>query len=310
MAIATFGSGVASSISTILSGIDRLAGDVDFVSATPTAAVVTDGISVFTVSGTGLQYGLVGGSPALIGGVIDSVVETINGVMQVSIADLKMNAADFSNAVRLEVTGSDNGAIERLFLDLDWTYIGKGNADILNPGTRSPDGIELNLMGNDLFRGNGGNDRFALGDGNDRGYGGAGADRIWGGAGNDRLYGDAGNDVLTGDAGRDMLYGGRNADTLTGGAGKDTLDGGTGNDVLAGGPGADTFDFRTGDGADAITAFNAAQDVIRIDSASAPAVTALQQGNGVSIEYGNGDTILLMGVNVADIVIGDNLLLV
>lgn len=105
-------------------------------------------------------------------------------------------------------------------------------------------------------------------------YGGSGDDLLWGELGNDTIHGGTGMDYLFGDReefdagwpaygststaldpvlhGDDRLYGGADTDTLYGMGGNDLLSGGAGVDYLYGGAGDDTYEYRSGDGRDAI----------------------------------------------------------
>lgn len=135
----------------------------------------------------------------------------------------------------------------------------------------------------------------------------AGDDTLTGGEGNDRLDGGDGRDRLLGQAGKDNLIGGKDGDVLSGGGGNDTLNGGAGKDKLTGGSLADTFIFATGFGADQIKDFDiASDDVLRLDDAiwGNLALTsdelvgeyATVQSNGVLLDFGGGNSILLLGL--------------
>ena len=100
------------------------------------------------------------------------------------------------------------------------------------------------------------------------------------------FLGTAGADALTGTTGDDVIRGLGGNDVLSGGAGNDLIDGGTGNDMLYGGAsgyqagagaGNDTYVFGRGYGQDVISDFDG---------------TA-----------GNVDTLLLSGLNPADVTI-------
>jgi Ca2+-binding RTX toxin-like protein len=82
-------------------------------------------------------------------------------------------------------------------------------------------------------------------------------------ADNDTLIGNSGNNQLSGGDGHDSLEGGQGQDTLLGGIGNDTLKGGSGNDTLTGGTGSDLM--RIGEGLDAITDFNASEDLVYVE---------------------------------------------
>lgn len=167
--------------------------------------------------------------------------------------------------------------------------------------------------GDDSLYGSNGKDRLFAGDGNDFVSGGYGWDYIEGGTGNDSLYGNIGADTLIGEAGHDLLsgatgddwlYGGDGNDTLYGNQGIDRIDGGAGDDLLRGGTLRDTFIFKPGFGADTITDFEDFQDILAIDRTLTSATDAQgllsSQGRtvdqGVELDFGGGNTILLEGI--------------
>lgn len=148
-------------------------------------------------------------------------------------------------------------------------------------------------------------------------FGGGGNDRIYGGTGNDRLFGEAGDDEIHGGLGSSFLSGGQGNDTLIAGAGAQTLDGGSGNDtlrsglgetVMTGGSGADifVFDSRSG-GSDKVMDFNVAGDKILVQGiADAPDLdavldTMIDLGGSTRIDLGGSHTVLLIGVDAADL---------
>ena len=115
------------------------------------------------------------------------------------------------------------------------------------------------------------------------------------------LADDAGG-RLFGYTGNDTLLGGKGADTLNGQNGADTLQGGQGNDTMKGGNGADTFVFANDVGANLIEDFQAGTD--KVDLAGNTALNrfadvraaATDQANGVLIDLGGGQSVVLDGV--------------
>lgn len=320
----SFGTGVTSTLDAILGTVDEALFAAVLTSFSTTEVVFTAGPTTYTAYGTDLVLGTILGQPALTGGTITGFTEVTGLDIQVNIIDFGLPAFALSTAYVAELSLMNTAAVENLLLNLDWTYKGQDNADILLVTDTSGDGVPINLAGNDYFFLARGNDNVFMGDGDDRGYGDAGRDTILGGQGrdrlygqgsddslsggddNDRLYGGAHNDRLNGDAGNDWLYGGSSDDTLYGGdgndslygdlgndalyggAGRDTLFGGWENDTMDGGAGADTFDFTgTQVGIDVIENFNRNADTI-----------ALNQGYSV-FAFGAGIRILgPLGVNV------------
>ncbi|MDO6733009.1 calcium-binding protein [Marinovum sp. 2_MG-2023] len=112
----------------------------------------------------------------------------------------------------------------------------------------------------------------------------------------DAITGNQFRNVLKGNNGDDTLEGAGGNDRLIGGAGADDLTGGTGNDSMTGGAGPDTFVFIAGDGADQITDFLAAEDVLRF--AAGTTVTVTDDGTDTTVSYGS-DSVVLEGVVLA-----------
>ncbi|MDG3041565.1 calcium-binding protein [Roseicyclus marinus] len=169
-------------------------------------------------------------------------------------------------------------------------------------------------VGDDALDGGTQNDRLFGGDGADLLRGRAGFDMLDGGAGNDRLEGSAGNDQLFGGTGDDYLDGGDRHDRLEGGGGNDTLVGGRGTDALIGGADHDVFVFAPGHGKDRIEDFDATDPFERIDLSEITAATGFSDyssfaatgairsvADGVLIATGGGNSILLLGVQLADL---------
>jgi Ca2+-binding RTX toxin-like protein len=122
------------------------------------------------------------------------------------------------------------------------------------------------------------------------------------------LVGNLGADVLNGGAGVDRLSGEAGNDTLRGGAGNDVLSGGTGTDLLTGGLGGDTFVLGLGSGADTISDFDLAADVIRLDGLPAGVTDfdslmahAAQVGNDTVLTFEGGDVFTLLNVQVGQL---------
>ncbi|GAB5445414.1 M10 family metallopeptidase C-terminal domain-containing protein [Gymnodinialimonas sp.] len=220
------------------------------------------------------------------------------------------------------------------------TLIGGLGNDTLNGGNQF-DSLEggggrdsmTGGMGNDTLLGGTQNDRMSGGNGNDSMLGQMGADtliggrgddlldggnrrdKLIGGEGNDTLLGGRGDDLMRGGAQNDLLDGGLGNDSMVGGAGFDTLIGGVGNDTMTGNFNADVFIFRDNHGVDEITDFDATNDFEKIDFSGLSTVNsitdilgngtdpgiAMQVGNDVLIDTGNGNSILLRDVLYSDL---------
>ncbi|UTW54670.1 S-layer family protein [Kordiimonas sp. SCSIO 12610] len=163
--------------------------------------------------------------------------------------------------------------------------------------------------GDDTLGGGAGSDSINAGAGNDIIYGGAqtdGAtsdDTIDGGDGNDQIFAGDGNDSILGGDGDDILFNGIGDDTVDGGAGDDTLFAGPGDDLLTGGSGADIFAFFDGSGSDVITDFDLVNDTLDLSGLTNPVdlMSATDSANGLVIDLGDGNSIVLDGVTTADI---------
>lgn len=149
----------------------------------------------------------------------------------------------------------------------------------------------------------------------------AAADDLWGGGGNDLISGDspwftqtvvAGGNSFTG--GRDQIDGGSGDDTIWGGLGNDTITGGTGNDTLYGEYRNDVFVFAKGDGADTIKDFTNGADRLDLSGfgfsnfATQVKAHASDTTQGLLIDFGSGDTLLLEGFTRAQFDTGDAIL--
>lgn len=152
----------------------------------------------------------------------------------------------------------------------------------------------------------------------DKMFGGAGDDHyyVWdanfsisetAGSGTDTLYSLAWsaitlpqhveNLVLMGN-GSTIGLGNTLSNVIVAGSASAYLDGGFGSDVLVGGAGFDIFNVSAGEGSDAIQSFTSGKDVIRLDGFNIGSLSnlmsrATQQGNDVSFNLGNGETLVV-----------------
>ena len=168
--------------------------------------------------------------------------------------------------------------------------------------------------GNDRVVGNAAANNLSGNTGNDRLFGGLGDDTLSGGHWRDMLFGGDGNDRLLGDGGADFLNGGAGNDALFGGTANDTLDGGLGHDRLTGGSGADSFIYAAG--RDTIAAFEDNIDTLRIEADLLGAGAGWadlrrlgrERADHVLFNFGDGDVLIVMGVNRLDVLQDDFLL--
>lgn len=247
----TFHNGAASSPALIVYYVDLLLFEATFSDPTATGFTATVGPITFEVTGTNLGYTEFGGVTYLTSGVLNDVEVHTGGLLTMRIAALDLSAATILQVIQAEESESDIAAAENLLMNMDYSYFGGNSADILPDNLTSPDGIELQLRGDDYFWLAGGNDNVFLGSGHDTAYGGVGNDTLLGGDGNDWMFGEDGKDVLTAGNGDDEASGGAMRDRLRGDGGNDTLHGGDGSDLLFGGSGDDQINGDAG--ADTIT---------------------------------------------------------
>ena len=134
-----------------------------------------------------------------------------------------------------------------------------------------------------------------------------------GGDGDDILVGDTSDDVpLNPPSGNDTLIGGAGNDDLDGGGGDDILTGGAGVDTLTGGAGFDSFRYTAATESDAtnrdtITDFTVgagSDDILNLYGVSGLGdfsdvkAAATQVGADTLLDFGGGDQITLVGVDV------------
>ncbi len=163
----------------------------------------------------------------------------------------------------------------------------------------------------DTLGGSGGDDDLRGGYGKDLLNGASNNDVLRGFEGDDRLFGGGGNDTLLGNDDNDSLTGGGGSDRLKGDAGDDTLNGRFGDDLVSGGAGNDIFEFRLGHGNDTYDDFVAGagtDDAIELiafgavfDTFAEVIAAAADNGTHTTIDFGGGDSILLLNVLVVDL---------
>ncbi len=170
-------------------------------------------------------------------------------------------------------------------------------------------------------------------------YGNAGKNTLWGGAGNDLISGGQGADVIIGGSGQDMadysdsvdgvsinlakgtgkggeatgdklsliedVTGSYLADVLVGSKGVNSIDGLNGNDKLTGSKGKDLFIFGTNYDIDTITDFKKGDRIEinagLVDTFSEVKALMKDTGKDVSIDFGNGDKLLIKNVDIPDL---------
>ena len=154
--------------------------------------------------------------------------------------------------------------------------------------------------GFDDINGNQGDDTLSGGDGNDWVVGGKDNDLQFGDAGDDIVWGNLGADTLDGGDGNDQVRGGQGDDSISGGAGNDYISGDRGNDTETGGAGADIFHSFSGAGTDRVLDFHLSEgDRVMLDPGTTFSVT--QVGADTVIDMGNGDQLILVGVQASSL---------
>jgi Ca2+-binding RTX toxin-like protein len=233
------------------------------------------------------------------------------------------------------LVGGDGGGILDGGADADAIYGGDGRDTLIGGATFDTD-ILVGGAGDDILHGDGGlgdYDRMDGGSGNDDYYvdtpddltfeaAGGGTDTVYAdinGAGY-YLYAHTENLVLLGDTpcgvGNELdndLTGSGTGNYLLGGAGNDRLNGKGGNDVLFGEAGADIFVIDHVTGGDVIADFTRGTDRIDLsdfDFANFAALQSLfvQVGADGAINLGYGDFVVLQGVTMSELTVGDFIL--
>ncbi len=200
------------------------------------------------------------------------------------------------------ITGSDGG-----------DFLAGGSGDDIISGGLARDFI-FGGLGDDQIFGGEGSDVLRGNEGEDTIDGGGGNDSIVSGDENDTVDGGAGNDLILAGQGDDILFGGGDVDDIRGGRGHDEINGGAGNDRLQGNEGNDIFIFEAGTGRDRIVDFNKnGDDAIDLTDFgfvefSDVADAIRSSGNHVIIDLKNGDEIVLLNTDIADIDDGDFIL--
>ncbi len=120
---------------------------------------------------------------------------------------------------------------------------------------------------------------------------------------------------LTGSGFADTLFGNSGDNVIKGGAGDDTIAGRLGADTLSGDGGNDAFVFNSGDDGDTITDFQAGgtEDFLDLRTFgfgdfNEVLALATDDGTDTTIDFGNGDTIVLQNVDKTALTANDFLL--
>lgn len=231
-------------------------------SRTVSVAVQSGGITIGTASATG--NGWVGDDTSEVGTGGDEANSIVGAGGNDSLSGMGgADTLDGDAGADLIIGGSGNDSIG-----------GGTGADNIDGGT-GDDTVDAG-DDNDSVVGGEGNDTLDGGNGVDTLVAGNGDDSATGGDGDDALFGQGGNDTVSGGAGHDYVDGGEGNDSLAGGAGNDTIDAGAGNDTILGdggavnfvtfGTGSDRLELRDGCGGQFTLDFNAASDVIAIQT--------------------------------------------
>ncbi len=172
--------------------------------------------------------------------------------------------------------------------------------------------------GDDLIYGNQAGDLMYGNTGSDTLYGGQDSDVGFGGQGEDIVYGNLGTDVIYGNLADDDLFGGGDNDFLYGGQDSDDLHGNRGNDNLSGGQDADQFWFANEGGNDTILDFEDGIDSIvlanningsGIMNGDDAVANAVQSGEDVFVDLGDGNGITISNLQLANLDAGDFLII-
>lgn len=292
-------------------GNDRLFGDA--------GADAFDGgggadIAMYTVATAGVTLDLATGGT---GG--EAAGDTFNSIEWVYGSDFDDNLTGDGANNRLE--GNDGDDILNGAAGNDRIIGGEGN-DTINGG----DGVDtiFGQNGNDMLFGGAGNDFF---------FGSAGGDIMDGEADFDTVSylasssgvtvnlqtggtgGDAAGDSYTsiervfGTSQSDSITGSDGDNTLLGNGGNDYLEGGQGTDTLIGGAGTDSYGYNTvNSGSDFINGFSPVGEIIYIlggdtdfDTFAELMAVGSDAGANSVFDFGSGNTLTIVGQNLADL---------
>ncbi|MEP3891983.1 MAG: calcium-binding protein [Hellea sp.] len=275
-------------------------------------------IAVYTDASAAVQLDLAGG-----GSSGEATGDSFSSVEWVWGSDFNDHITGDSANNRLEGRDGDdvlNGASGN-----DRLLGGDGN-DTINGG----DGVDtiFGQSGNDILSGGAGNDFF---------FGSAGGDSMDGGADFDTVSylasssgvivnlqtggtgGDAAGDSyvsierVLGTGQDDSIRGSDGDNTLLGNGGNDYLEGGLGTDTLIGGAGTDSYGYNTtNSGSDFINGFSTAGEIIYIlggdaafDTFAEVMAAGSDAGSNAVFDFGGGNTLTIVGQNLADLDAGD-----
>ena len=257
--------------------------------------------------GNDTLFGLAG-NDTLIGGAGDDILaggggtDTIDGGEGVDTNSFEGIGLGVNATLNADGTGTaEYGMVNETFTGIE-NLTGSDNNDVLI-ATGAAANVISGGAGDDLIAGGGGTDTLDGGDGNDtNSFQGIGLGVTASLADGTAAYGSV-NETFTN---FENLTGSDNDDNLTGDDNANILDGGLGNDTLTGGAGTDTFVEATGSGADTVTDFTVADDVLDVSghglSAAEALALAADDGSGNTlVDFGNGDTVTLTGVAAADL---------
>ena len=190
----------------------------------------------------------------------------------------------------------------------DVIFAGSPTFPALNPDQtylrgEAGDDYIIGGAGFDDANGNMGNDTISTGAGDDYSVGGKDNDLLFGDDGVDIVWGNLGNDTCVGGNGDDQVRGGQGDDLVFGGAGNDYVSGDRGSDTITGGAGADLFHTFSGAGIDRVLDFHLSEgDRVMLDPGTVYAVN--QVGSDTVIDMGNGDQMILVGVQMSTLTQG------
>ena len=275
-------------------------------------------IAVYTDAASGVTLNLV-----TVGTVGDAAGDTFSSIEWVWGSDFNDIITGDAAGNRLEGRdGNDtlNGG------DGNDRLLGGEGDDTINGGN----GVDtiFGQNGNDNLIGAGGNDFFFGSDGGDTINGGLDFDTMSYLASTSAVgvdlqtsgfFGDANGDTYAsiervfGSQFDDYIIGSNGANTLQGNGGNDYLEGGLGNDSLFGGAGTDSYGYDTTNGdADVINGFSTAGELIYIlggdpafDTWAEVQAVGTDAGANVIFDFGGGNTLTVVGQNLADLDAGD-----
>ena len=143
-------------------------------STSSTLITLTDSYGgIYQISGTAFTTTIINGVEYINGGTIDSISINYYGYDYYLFDDLAMTGATLRNAMRADIEGTNQKALEDLFRKLTYTINGDPNSDNYHySGATSYEGYSLEVIRSNTYNLGSGGYIYGAGPGNDTMWGG------------------------------------------------------------------------------------------------------------------------------------------